>query len=110
MNILSNYTYNSYKICPAQSFGSAKARKLIEKLTTSKQLKKEKITFDNLESTYNEIGYDVFRKRGSHAVIKLSNGINLPVIIPHGKKYVHPLDLKRFLLVSQNKIDDALRV
>ena len=111
MNIFSNfniYQYN-YNKTASPGFESAKARKLITKIAQSKQLSKEKITFEELESMYNELGYNVLRKRGSHAVITTPNGYNIPLVMPHGHKHVSPLDLKRFILVQQNKFEEAAK-
>lgn len=93
------------------NFNGAKSRKLIEKISNSKQLKKMDITFDELVRMYNEIGYDVILKRGSHAAIPLTDEITISVVIPHGsEKYVKPNDLKRFLLVKENKFIDAAKI
>jgi predicted RNA binding protein YcfA (HicA-like mRNA interferase family) len=94
---------------PSTSFESAKARKLIKKVNEAEKLDKLNITFNELESMYNELGYDVFYKRGSHAVVHLTEGVNLPVIIPHKRKNVHPFDLKRFKYVCAGDIEKALK-
>ena len=92
------------------SFGAATPRKLIDKIRKSKQLKKLNITFDELVNAYKEIGYDVLMKRGSHAVIPLGNGINIPLPIPHKAKGVTAYDLKRFRFILEGEIERALKV
>lgn len=92
------------------SFYGAKSRKLIEKLMSMPKVDKCQITFDELEKMYNEIGYDVMMKRGSHAVIPVTDSINIPLVIPHGYKYVHKNDLKRFLLVKEGKFAEAQKI
>jgi predicted RNA binding protein YcfA (HicA-like mRNA interferase family) len=89
------------------TFLSSKSKKLIEKLEKAEQLNKVKITFDELERMYEEIGYYVIKKRGSHAIVNVTENLNIPVIIPHGRKHVHPNDLKRFLLVKEKKFKEA---
>ena len=81
------------------SFEGASSRKLIAKIKSATQLKKLGVTFDELVNAYKEIGFDVLQKRGSHAVVPLTSEINIPLVIPHGNKYVSPLDLKRFKFV-----------
>ena len=89
------------------SFEGAKSRKLIEKIKSAKQLKKLAITFDELVNAYKEIGYDVFFKRGSHAVVPITSEYNIPLVIPHGDKYVSPFDLKRFRFVLDGNYEMA---
>ena len=89
------------------NFYGARARKLIEKVKNAQRLGDLKISFEELKGMYNEIGYDVFYKRGSHAVIHLENGVNIPLVIPHKTKNVHPLDLKRFKYVLAGEFEKA---
>ncbi|MBR1977390.1 hypothetical protein IKA15_03835 [bacterium] len=92
------------------SFGSAKARKLMEKIKNTKNLKEIKVTFDDMVSIYQELGFDTVLKRGSHAVIPISATANLPLVIPHGTKHVHPLDIKRLQCILNGEIEKALNV
>ena len=57
---------------------------------------------------YREIGYDVFYKRGSHAVVHLTDEIHIPIVIPHKKKNVSIFDLKRFKYILSGDIQCAL--
>ena len=91
-------------------FCGVKYQKLIDRVEHAEQLKKLNITFDQLERMYNEIGYDVVRKGGSHAIVNLTENINIRVTIPHKQKYVHFSDLKRFLLVKEGKFEEATHV
>lgn len=90
------------------NFYGARARKLIEKVNNTRKLSDLKISFDELKGMYNEIGYDVFYKRGSHAVVHLTDEVNLPIVIPHKTKDMHPLDLKRFKYVIAGEFQKAL--
>ncbi len=113
MNIgINNYNnfYTSQKSNYAQSFEGASARKLIDKIKKATQLKKLGVTFEELANAYKEIGYDVFFKRGSHAVVPIDKNLNIPVIIPHKDKYVTPYELKRFRYVLNGEFDKAARV
>ena len=94
------------------AFGSAKARKLIEKVlqADSNNFRGINATFDDMVAAYNELGYDVILKRGSHAVIPITDHANLPLVIPHGSKYVHPLDLRRLRCVLRGDVEKALNV
>ena len=92
------------------TFESAKARKLIETVKNAQKIDKLKINFEELEIMYKEIGYDIFYKRGSHAVIHLTDEINLPVVIPHKTKYVHPKDIKRFKYILTGEIQKAINL
>lgn len=89
------------------AFSSAKARKLIEKITCTERMDKLDISFDELKSMYQEIGYDVVYKRGSHAVVPITKDLNVPVIIPHKRKNVHPFDLKRFKYILKGEFEKA---
>ncbi len=93
-----------------QSFGSVKAKQLLETIKTEKSVKNIKITFDEIVGAYNELGYDVICKRGSHAVVPITDRVNLPIVIPHGTKYINPLDVKRLQLILNGDIDKALRM
>ena len=86
-----------------------KSHKLIKTIQDAPNLKKIEITFDELERMYNELGYDVIRKRGSHAIVQINEKINIPIVIPHHNKYVHRNDLKRFLHVSRGNFEEAAK-
>lgn len=105
MKIISvnNYTVTNSTI----AFNGAKSRKLIAKLENAQRPDKMKISFDELEKMYEEIGYYLIRKRGSHAVVNVTENLNIPVIIPHGRKHVHENDLKRFKLIKEGKFKEA---
>lgn len=89
------------------AFSSKKAQKLIEKVKDTERIDKLQISFDELKSMYKEIGYDVLYKRGSHATVTISKDLNIPVVIPHKRKNVHPFDLKRFKYILLGEIDKA---
>ena len=108
--IVSNYSFSVYQNNRYPSFSGAKSRKLIQKLMSMLKVDKCQVTFDELEKMYNEIGYDVMLKRGSHAVIPVTDSINIPLVIPHKDKYVHKNDLKRFLLVKEGKFSEAQKI
>ena len=92
------------------AFGGVQTKKLIEKVANTKQLQKLDIKFDELERMFNEIGYNVIYKGGSHAIIKLNENTSISITIPHGKKQVSPYDLKRFLLIKEGKFEEATKV
>ena len=89
------------------NFSGARARKLIEKIKGVKKVDKLSISFDELKSMYNEIGYDIIYKRGSHAIVPINEKLNIPVVIPHKRKNVHPFDLKRFKYILTGQFDKA---
>lgn len=101
---------NIFTSAPMPIFNGAKTRKLIEKIENAKRLNKVEVTLDELERMYNEIGYDLVRKRGSHVIVPLTDDINISIATPHGGKYVHINDLKRFLLVKEGKFLEATKV
>ena len=105
-----SYTQKSQKSQTEQSFGSVKARKLIEKVRTTKNLKNINATFEDMVAVYEELGYDVIMKRGSHAVVPLTEKVNLPLVIPHNSKHVHSLDLKRLQYILNGEIEKALNI
>ncbi len=109
INSTNYYCYNNISLSQP-TFASVKARKLIQKVEQAERLNRVEITFDELERMYEEIGYYVFKKRGSHANVTLNDNITIAIIIPHGKKYVNTNDLKRFLLVKQGKFLEASKV
>ena len=104
MYLTCNFNYNNIQ---QPVFGGVQTQKLIAKLEKAERINKMEITFDQLERMYNEIGFDVVKKRGSHASIQLTPEIIISVIIPHGKKYVNINDLRRFLLVKEGKYKEA---
>ena len=111
-----NSNYNGYANCKNNSqsnqpsFQGAKARKILEQVSKAKTFKNIHLTFDEMVSTYNELGYDVLMKRGSHAVIVKDSMTNYPLVIPHGNKYVHPNDVKRLQCVMNGEFDKAARI
>ena len=98
-----NITYSNNNI----TFSSKRAQKLIQKIKSVDKMDKLQITFDELKSMYKEIGYDVLFKRGSHAVVPVNEELNIPVVIPHKRKNVHPFDLKRFKYILLGMFDKA---
>ena len=98
--------YSEYN-CNQTAFSGARARKLIEKIKKMEKMDKLDISFEELKSMYKEIGYDVFFKRGSHAIVPVTEDLNIPVIIPHKRKNVHPFDLKRFKYILLGEFDKA---
>ena len=111
-NKINNYSYlqKSQKGQTQLTFGSAKARKFIAVIKTAKTLKHINATFEDMVAIYQELGLDVILKRGSHAIIPLTEKANLPLVIPHGSKYVHILDLKRLKFVLNGEFERALTV
>lgn len=109
VNVVSQHTlYNQYKLKDSTPiFKGAQTRKLIQKLENAERLNKVEITFEELERMFNEIGYDIIRKKGSHATIHLTDDISITIVIPHKTKYVNTNDLRRFLLVKQGKFKEA---
>lgn len=89
------------------TFSSKRAQKLIEKIKVAEKMEKLQISFDELKSMYKEIGYDVLFKRGSHAIVPVNEELNIPVVIPHKRKNVHPFDLKRFKYILLGMFDKA---
>ena len=103
MRVDFNYTIPANNV----SFTSKRAQKLIEKIKGLEKMDKLQISFDELKSMYKEIGYDVLFKRGSHAIVPVSEDVNIPVVIPHKRKNVHPFDLKRFKYILLGQFDKA---
>ena len=99
--------YQGYNHHSQVAFYGARARKLIPRINDMDKFDKVDISFDELKSMYNELGYDVVYKRGSHAVVSITDEINIPVVIPHKRKNVHPFDLKRFKYVMLEEFDKA---
>ena len=109
-NLIDIYSYpqKPQDLSIQPNFKSVKARKLIEKIQSAKHLKHINATFEDMVAIYEELGFDVILKRGSHATVPLTENKNLPLVIPHGSKYVHPLDLKRLQFVLKGEIERAL--
>lgn len=110
--IASNIQIKNNNVVPKMniiSFEGAASRKLIEKIKISRQLKKMNVTFAELVNAYKEIGYDVYMKRGSHAVVPLGNGFNIPLPIPHKSKNVTVYDLKRFRYILDGDFEKAMK-
>lgn len=81
--------------------------KLIKKILASNNPKEWKYTFEDMKGIYEHLGYDVMLKRGSHAIVRINN-TNLPLVIPHGDKYVNPKDVRRLKFLLSGDIDRAL--
>jgi len=120
MNILSQFTSYINKNNTQQmtnpmmssnqiSFNGHSPEKLLKKILEAKTDKSLKITFDELVKIYNHLGYDVVMKRGSHAIVTIDK-INIPIVIPHKDKVVHPNDLKRLKLILKGEVERAQRV
>lgn len=92
------------------NFSGARARKLIEKIKNADKLDKLDISFNELKSMYEEIGYDVFYNRGSHAVVPVSEDFNIPLVIPHSTKNVTTIDLWRFKYVLNGEPEKAKNI
>ena len=96
---------NSYNTYP--SFRGNSARKLIEGVKQAKLLNKVHYTFDEMVKIYEELGFDVVMKGGSHAVVNLGD-YNIPLVIPHrGEKYVSLADIKRLKHVIDGNYEAA---
>lgn len=91
------------------SFCGKAQEKLLQKIMDTKRLKDMKVTFDELNRIYEHLGYDVMMKRGSHAIVNV-RGTNIPIVIPHKDKYVHPNDLKRLKLIMAGEEKKAQMV
>jgi len=87
------------------TFGTT-PEKLIKKILATKNNKDIKVTFDEMVKIYNHLGYDVLMKRGSHAIVPVGK-LNIPLVIPHKDKYIHPNDIKRFKLILEGKAEKA---
>ena len=115
MNIISNYApLNVQSNCSNQlmtnsvSFGANTAPKLLKKVAEAKDIKKLKITFDEMAKMYNYLGYDVLMKRGSHAIVSSGN-VNFTLTIPHKDKVVHFKDIKRLKYIMAGDIEKATK-
>lgn len=102
------YGLNQKREYPA--FQGKASLKFLEKIKTTKELKYIKATFDDIVRAYNELGYDVLHKRGSHAVIVISDKIRLSLVHPHGKSkgLVTPTEIKKLRYVAQGEIEKAI--
>lgn len=108
MNITFNTKDYSYK---NPVFGSKAAIKFLKKLKDTPNTKYIKATFDDVVRAYNELGYDVLQKRGSHATVVISNDIRLSLVMPHGgKKSVTPTELKKLKHIANGEIEKAIRL
>lgn len=107
-NLIKPYLQKAGRINVLPSFKSAKTRKMIDEIKNAKNLKHINLTFDDMVDIYNDLGYDVILKRGSHAVIPITDKVNLPVVIPHGEKFIHIHDIKRLKFILNGEIEKAL--
>ena len=111
-------TFNAYNSVTGQqnlsssqpSFEGAKSKKFLKEILNAKSLRKIKATFQDMIDAYKELGYDVILKRGSHAIVPVSEDFNIPLIIPHKDKCVSPFDIKRLKLVMLGKLEEAKNV
>lgn len=107
-----NTNYNSFstnKTSSSPAFCGNSPQKLIQKIMATENNKNVHITFDEAAKIYRYLGYDVLMKRGSHAIIPLTESKNLPLPIPHKDKYVGAYDIKRLKCVINGDIEGALK-
>ena len=116
MNInFSAFSYNSNNLMQVKQtssnpvFCGNSPQKIIQKVLATENPKHVHLTFDEVSKVYRYLGYDVLMKRGSHAVIPLTENTNLPLPIPHKDKYVSPFDIKRLKYVINGDIENALK-
>lgn len=91
------------------SFKGKPAEKLLKKIMETDNIKKLKITFDEMVKMYEHLGYDVLMKRGSHAIVPVAEGVNIPLVIPHKDKVVNFKDIKRLKYIAVGDIENAKR-
>jgi predicted RNA binding protein YcfA (HicA-like mRNA interferase family) len=105
MNItLDTKQYSGYH----PSFYGKSSVKFLLKLKETKKIKYIKASYDDIVRAYNELGYDVLQKRGSHAVVVISDKVKLSLVKPHGdKKVVSATDLKKLKYVALGEIERA---
>ena len=92
------------------TFEGVKFIKLIETIKNAKSFKHFNLSFKDIAGIYQELGYDIIFKGGSHAVVPLTETVNLPLVIPHNSKYVSPFELKRLKCILNGEIDKALNI
>lgn len=116
MNITSGYAplnvqsnYSNQLVTNSVCFQANTAPKLLKKVNETKDIKKLKITFDEMVKMYEYLGYDVLLKRGSHATVSSGN-VNFTLPIPHKDKVVHFKDIKRLKLIAAGDIEKAKKV
>ena len=103
---VSNRTYSYNNNSP--SFEGAKSRKFLEMLRKTENCRKIKATFQDMVDAYAELGYDCLMKRGSHAIVRIDEGFNLPLPIPHKGKDVNFKDIKRLQMIALGDIEAAM--
>ncbi len=91
------------------SFCGRAQEKLIKKIMASSNQKEWKYTFDDIKGVYEHLGFDVVLKRGSHAIVNIE-GKNIPLVMPHGDKYVNPKDVRRLRCLLLGDLDKALNM
>ena len=116
MNIINSYAplnvqnnYSKQVVTNSVAFQANTAPKLLKKVEEAKDVKKLKITFDEMVKMYDYLGYDVMMKRGSHATI-LCGESSFTLPIPHKDKVVHFKDIKRLKLIAAGDIESAKRI
>jgi len=92
------------------SFKGASSEKLLKKIMQTDNIKNLKISFNEMVKLYEHLGYDVLMKRGSHAIVPVAEGVNIPLVIPHKDKVVHVHDIKRLKLIVAGEIEKAKQV
>ncbi len=111
--ISTNYYSSSQKqqVSHAQpTFEGMKFIKLIETVKNTKSFRHFNMSFNDVAAIYQELGYNIIFKGGSHAIIPLTETINIPLVIPHSSKYVSPFDLKRLKYILNGEIDKTLNI
>lgn len=104
-NISTAYSANKQNVSSPSFCGKAQ-EKLIKKIIQSNNPKEWKYTFEDIKGIYEHLGFDVMFKRGSHAIVNIC-GTNVPLVMPHKDKYVHPSDVKRLKFLLVGDIDKA---
>lgn len=89
-------TFGPKPLQNSPSFGGQK-EKLMKKILTTREehLKKLPITFDEAVNIYSNLGFSIFLKRGSHAIVSTPEG-NFSLVMPHGsEKSIVATEIKR---------------
>ena len=106
-NLFYNKTSYQGRSSSGPCFCGKTPKKLIDKINSTKDSKKVKLTFDEAVKIYQYLGYDVLFKRGSHAVVPVEENLNLLLVIPHKDKVISPTDVEKLRFVINGDIEGA---
>lgn len=101
---LNRYRINSYNNPKAVAFEGS-YDKLLAKIKNCNNFRKLAIRYEEAKKVYENLGYRVEVKSGSHSIVTMPDGFAFPLVLPHGSnKVISATDVKRLFFAINGDI------